>query len=87
MTNSFIRDKICPLEVWCEMLGGDIKNFSSYDKKEIRDTLENLDGWKLYESGWRFLRFGSPYGQQRTYVRRGSQYDTQNAKEGPDELV
>lgn len=87
MTNSFIRDKICPLEVWCEMLGGDIKNFSSYDKKEIRDTLENLDGWKLYESGWRFLRFGSPYGQQRTYVRCGSQYDTQNAKEGPDELV
>lgn len=78
MTDSFIRDKISPIEVWCELLGGDLRRFSSYDNREIRGTLENLEGWKLYRNGWSSLRFGTAYGSQRTYVRAGSTLDTED---------
>jgi predicted P-loop ATPase len=71
MGQSFKRTRICPLEVWCEMLGGDPKRFSGYDRKEIRDALGMLPGWELYRSGQYKLSFGRYYGRQRGYVKKG----------------
>ena len=68
---SFKRSRVCPVEVWCEMMSGDMKRFSSYDRREIRDALGQLEDWELYKDGGIKLSFGSPYGQQRSYVRKG----------------
>ena len=70
---TFVRNRICPLEIWCELLEGDAKRFSSYDRKEIRIALSQLDNWELYGNGSnKQLSFGNQYGQQRTYIRKGT---------------
>ncbi len=63
------------MEVWCEMLGGDMKRFGNYDRKEIRDALGQLKDWRLYKDGRVNLSFGKFYGQQRSYVKKGSDND------------
>lgn len=73
MGKSFKRTRVCPLEIWCEMLGGDPKRFSNPDRKEIRDALGQLPGWELYKNGYINLSFGKPYGQQRSYVKIGEE--------------
>jgi len=76
MTGSFKRNKICHLEIWCEVMGGDLKRFTNQDRREIWDALNSLDDWILYRDGNIRLSFGKPYGQQRTYIRKG--YDVKN---------
>lgn len=73
MGHSFKRTRVCPMEIWCEMLGGDMKRFSNYDRKEIRDALGQLPDWELYKSGRVNLSFGKFYGQQRSYVKKDSE--------------
>lgn len=81
MGQSFKRSRVCALEVWCEMLGGDLKRFSAYDRKEIREALGQLEGWELYREGHYKLSFGTFYGRQRGYVqsstkiKRGDRWD------------
>lgn len=70
MGNSFVRDKICTLEIWCELLNGDLKNLDSYNRREIRETLDNLKGWKRAETSQGRKRFGKVYGAQRAWIRK-----------------
>lgn len=72
MNGSFKRTRICPAEIWVELMNGDIKNFSANSRKEIREALTELDGWHLYREGYTELSFGKYYGQQRTFVKTGS---------------
>lgn len=70
----FKRDKVCIAEIWCELLGGDLRRFSAYDRKELRTAMEQIPGWEKYtsESGNSSkLRFGNPYGRQNAYIRTG----------------
>lgn len=67
---TFKRNRICPMEVWCELLEGDAKRFSNFDRKEIRVALDQLENWELYEKSRK--SFGRLYGQQRTYFRKGT---------------
>lgn len=60
------RDRVCALEIWVELMGGDPKNFRPIDARNINDILRNMPGWKPYGST---LRFGKLYGQQRAFVR------------------
>ena len=76
------RTRICPLEVWVEMMGGDIRHFDTYHRKEVRDALNGLRGWHLYKDGYINLSFGKGYGQQRTFVLDGSKDDEVNIKHG-----
>jgi len=69
---TFKRNRVCPLEVWCELLEGDAKRFSNYDRKEIRVALGMLKNWELYDNGNNKKSFGKLYGQQRTYIRKGT---------------
>ena len=72
MAGSFKRDKICPLEIWCEILNGDVRRFTTTERREIRDALQKIEGWKKKESSEGKARFGILYGTQRgTYVREG----------------
>lgn len=60
------RDKVCVMEVWCELFNGDPKNLSPIQAREINDILRVMPGWEKAKSG---LRFGADYGQQRAYIR------------------
>lgn len=76
MGRAFKRTRVCALEIWAEALNGDPKRLDAYQRKEIRNALEQIKGWKLNTSptGQRtMLAFGKPYGRQRTYIREGTE--------------
>lgn len=60
------RDRISAIEVWCELLGGSMRDMKSSDTREINAVLSMLPGWKRNNNP---LRFG-PYNLQRGYVKK-----------------
>lgn len=64
------RDKICALEVWCEALGGDVKQLRKSDTREINDILSSIDGAVKSNKP---MRFNSDYGLQRGYILNSQQ--------------
>lgn len=60
------RDRICPLEVWRELLNGG-PNFPAKDRQNIKKVLQRLPEWKIPESP---MRYGKPYGSQRGFKRK-----------------
>lgn len=64
-----IREKLCVAEVWNELLKGDPKSLIPVKAAEIRNILENMDGWHKNRNGSGLLRFGKDYGRQVGYVR------------------
>ena len=77
-----LRTRISPTEVWVEMLGGDIKHFDNYHRKEIRAALRQLKGWHLYKDNYTKLSFGKGYGQQMSFVRDGCKDDEKHVEHG-----
>ncbi len=61
------RDRICAAEVWCECLGGDLKQLRRADVLAINAVLERIPGWKKYNNAYRFGPYGSVKGG---YVRQ-----------------
>ena len=59
------RDRICALEIWVELMGGEIKNLSRMQSMDISNIMRNMPGWEPTKSG---LRFGV-YGYQKGFVR------------------
>lgn len=60
-----IRDKVCVMEIWCELLGkkpGDLKPINS---REINDILRGLKGWSSIQHPIRFGEYGSQRGFKR----------------------
>lgn len=57
------RETVCAVEVWCECLGGDIKNMKRGDAREINQILANIPGLVRLE---KTCRFGA-YGVQRGF--------------------
>ena len=57
------RDKVCRMEVWCEVFDGTPGKMSRYDSKAIHNMLL-MCGWKYRNSNLRFAQ----YGQQRGYT-------------------
>ena len=68
--NTFKRKKICVAEIWCELLGGDMKRLTAYESKNILDALDCLSEWKAYKSYGERLFFGSAYGMQKAFIRK-----------------
>lgn len=60
------RDRISAIEVWCELLGGSMRDMKSSDTREINGVLSMTPGWKRNNNP---LRFG-PYNLQRGYVKK-----------------
>lgn len=60
------REKVCIMEVWCELLGGDKKELSNQKSKEIRDVILKKGDWEQVKSS---MRFGNLYGTQRGFKR------------------
>jgi putative DNA primase/helicase len=59
------RTRVCAMEVWCECFGGDPKQLSNAQSREIRSILDHAEGWRRYEGVFRFKL----YGRQRAYLR------------------
>lgn len=62
-----VRDKVCPLEVWCEAFGGDRKDFNYQKSKEIKDIINRTGEWEQVKYS---IRFGDIYGNQRGFKRK-----------------
>lgn len=63
------RERVCALEIWCEVLGGDRKNLQNAKAREIIDILQSIKGWSPYSKSVGKMRFGKMYGVQRAFVR------------------
>jgi putative DNA primase/helicase len=59
------RDRVCAAEIWCECLGGEMRNMRQIDTREINAILSNLPGWKKPSSG---IICGA-YGLQRGFKK------------------
>lgn len=59
------RDRIAAVEIWCELLGGSVKDMKPADTREINAILARLEGWQRSQST---IRVG-PYNIQRGFVR------------------
>ena len=57
------RTRVCVAEIWCELLGGTIKDMTSQNTKVIHQTLQGLKGWESSKKQSRFKL----YGRQSTY--------------------
>jgi predicted P-loop ATPase len=62
------RDKVCSMEIWCEVMGNDQRRFPAFERREINEILRRIPGWEPSST----IRFGFVYGRQRGYLRRGS---------------
>lgn len=65
------RDRVCALEIWVEVLGGDPRNFKPMDSRNINDVLRTLPGWTPHKGS--ALNFGKAYGRQRAYVKESEE--------------
>ncbi|MBF2513920.1 hypothetical protein IA940_05540 [Listeria marthii] len=61
-----LRDKVCAMEIWCELMDGDAKQLTKQKAREINDALRNIENWRDNQG---VLRFGKLYGRQRAYTR------------------
>lgn len=63
------RERVCPMEIWCECFGKSRESMKKGDTYEIESILYKLGGWKKYDGNAQGkLRFPA-YGVQRAYVR------------------
>ena len=63
------RERVCALEIWCEVMEGDRKNLQNAKAREIIDILQSIKGWSPYSKGVGKMRFGKMYGVQRAFIR------------------
>ena len=59
------RDRICALEIWVELLNGDVKKLTRAMTIEINDVLRKTEGWKQAKNKLVF----NYYGRQRGFIR------------------
>ncbi len=62
------RERVCALEVWCEALGGQLKEMRNVDTREINAIIAATPGWKKSPNT---LHFG-PYGTQRGFMHEAA---------------
>lgn len=61
------RERVCPVEVWCEAFGGSTKDMKNSDTRELNAIIATAPGWKKSNS---VMKFG-PYGAQRGFIKEG----------------
>lgn len=59
------RSRVCALEIWCEVLGGQRKELKNSTSREINLILARQPGWKRVGVQWT----GNLYGRQRSFQR------------------
>lgn len=59
------RNEVCPMEVWCEGLGMDFRDFNPAKGRELRAIMNMVPGWKYVGE----LKTFPIYGRQRYFER------------------
>lgn len=59
------KQKVCIYEIWMEVFGGQLKDLTRFQSREISTFLKNLPGWILSKNP---LFFGV-YGRQKGFIR------------------
>lgn len=67
-----MRDKVCAVEIWCEVLGGERRNLTNAKAREIIGILQSLEGWEPYQHGSGRIRFGKLYGVQTAFTPKST---------------
>ena len=60
-----LPDRICALEIWVELLNGDVKKLTRAMATEINDVLRKTEGWEQAKNKLVF----NYYGRQRGFIR------------------
>lgn len=66
------RERVCALEIWCEVFEGTRQNFRNADAREINSILQQLKDWEAYKDSQGKMRFGNLYGLQRAFCKRNN---------------
>lgn len=61
------REKVCALEIWCELFNGDKKDLTRQKSKEINDIILKTGEWERTKTN---QRFGDLYGKQKGFYRK-----------------
>jgi predicted P-loop ATPase len=62
---TIVRDRVCSMEIWTELMGNDSRRFPPFDRREINEIMRRIPGWAPSN----VMRFGSIYGRQRGFIR------------------
>jgi putative DNA primase/helicase len=58
------REKVCVAEIWCEVVGAQLKDMTNNNTKAYHSILQNMEGWERSDN----KKFPI-YGYQRSYIR------------------
>lgn len=61
------RERVCAMEIWCELLGGEKKDLTIQRSKEIKDIILKTGEWEATKSN---ISFGLLYGKQKGYLKK-----------------
>lgn len=61
------RDRVCALEIWCELYGRSATDLRRPDAHAINQALSCVRGWAKSRAA---LRFGLPYGVQKGWTKK-----------------
>ena len=64
------RNKICALEIWCELFGGDFKSMRNSDAIEINRIISSLPDWERQKSPRKYGYCGSQRGFSRCNIQK-----------------
>ena len=67
------RDKVCAMEIWCELFGKEHTAMRKIDSYEINAIMRKIDGWERYTGNKQGNAKIPLYGVQRIFVRSGKQ--------------
>ena len=60
------RDRVCALEIWCELFNGDFRQIQRRDSIEINSIISSFDDWEKYD---KVIKFNKDYGVQKGFKR------------------
>ena len=66
-TGTVVREKVCLLEIWCEVFNGSKNSFTNADQREMKAIMDRV-GWRKADAP---RQCGISYGKQRVYIRPG----------------
>ncbi|MCI9523568.1 MAG: hypothetical protein HFF01_00765 [Erysipelotrichaceae bacterium] len=60
------RQRVCALELWCELFNGGKGTLTNADAREINGILDRMEGWRKLPNP---VRINKEYGKQRAYEK------------------
>ena len=65
MKGTVKRTRVCIAEIWCELIGGTLKDMTRFNVNDLHSVMRTVEGWKEHNTKIRFKN----YGVQRGYIR------------------